>query len=267
MKRSLTKIFLSLAGIFAAGSLFAGPMPMDKSVVPVQPECNWTGFYVGVNAGITEFKSSSTDLGDWESYATMSYESPAFIGGGQVGYNYQWRDLVLGIEADFSGSNAKNHVRTYGYEEPSEGGEDEGYDDHTKVDFMATLRARLGISFNNNRALLYVTGGGAWAHGKWDRYYHYYRSSYGTFYEADWRGDDDRMGWVGGFGFEYALDCHWSLRAEGLYTWLNHDTDNIINGPAGSTYIGYKSPVRFEDELWTYRVGINYKFTGFGGGH
>src|SRR2546423_9729535 len=105
MRTSLTKICLSIAGNFVAGSLVAGPVPMDKNVTPMAPvpECNWTGFYVGVNVGITELHSSFTDVNNWENRADNSYYTPAFIGGGQVGYNYQWQDLVFGIEADFLG--------------------------------------------------------------------------------------------------------------------------------------------------------------------
>ena len=76
-------------------------------------------------------------------------------------------------------------------------------------------------------------------------------------------------GGSGGFGFEYALNCHWSLRGEGLYTWLEHDTTGIT-GPAGSGYLekyGYRYDVRFDDDLWTYRFGVDYKFTGFFGAH
>src|SRR2546423_1925559 len=265
---TLTKYCLTSIALAVAIPVFAGPMPMaEKNVAPMAPSCDWTGLYIGINAGVTELQSSFTDLGDWENYATMSYQNTGFIGGGQIGYNYQWRDLVLGIEADFSGLSAKNHVTATPYEEPTEGGEDEGYEDYAKVDFMATLRGRIGVSFLDNKALLYVTAGGAYAHGKWDRYYHYYDESDE---EADWRGDDWRWGWVGGFGFEYAFNCNWSLRAEGLYTWFEHDTVDTISGVPNYNnegYGGYISPVRFEDTLWSYRIGINYKFSGFFGAH
>ena len=97
---------------------------------------------------------------------------------------------------------------------------------------MGTIRGRIGISLNNNRALLYATAGGAFAHGTWDTY-GFYRYGYTppNEFDADWRGDDWRWGWVGGFGFEYALNCHWSLRGEGLYYWFGEDTTGI-NGPA-----------------------------------
>ncbi len=265
MRTSLTKICLCCAGIFVASSLFAGPVPMDKSVVPVQPPCDWTGFYIGINAGVGQLDSTFTDRNDWDSYETREFTETAFVGGGQIGYNYQWQDLVFGIEADASGSTADIKRRSAtGYTE--ENAEYPpvyyGFDDHATINFMATLRGRLGISFNDNKALLYATAGGVYAHGVWDTYGWYYSE-----YNANWRGDDWRWGWVGGFGFEYALNCHWSLRGEGLYYWFAENTSgpNVLNyyTPAN----GYDYRYTFSDSFWTYRIGLDYKFTGFFGAH
>jgi outer membrane immunogenic protein len=273
MRTSLTKICLSLAGVFVAGSLFAGPMPMDKSVVPVQPACDWTGFYIGINVGVGQLDSTFTDRNDWDSYATRKFTETAFVGGGQIGYNYQWQDLVFGIEADASGSTADiKRTSSYGYPEynveyPPIG---EGYIDRAQIDFMGSIRGRIGISLNNNRALLYATAGGAYAHGTWNSRYYYYQQTYGDYYQANWAGDDWRWGWVGGFGFEYALNCHWSLRGEGLYYWFAENTvgDNFPGSYGNpSAGYGYNYKETFSDSFWTYRVGLNYKFTGFFGGH
>jgi outer membrane immunogenic protein len=276
MRTSLTKICLSLAGIFVASSLFAGPMPMDKSVVPVQPACDWTGFYIGINAGVGQLDSTINDRNAWsygdEGWTSHQWTETAFVGGGQIGYNYQWQDLVFGIEADASGSTADiKRDSFYGsLEYPNEGYRD-GHTDQATIDFMGTIRGRLGISLNNNRALLYATAGGAYAHGKWD-HHTYYEFGYTPvdLFDGDWRGDDWRWGWVGGFGFEYALNCHWSLRGEGLYYWFGEDTTGI-DGPSGAFYAdpsnGYTYKYTFSDSFWTYRVGLNYKFTGFFGAH
>ena len=272
MKISLTKICFSLAGIFIAGSLFAGPVPMDKNVTPMapEPECTWTGLYIGINVGAGQLDSTFTDRNDYFGYETREFTETAFVGGGQAGYNYQWQDLVFGIEADFSGSTA-DIKRDNFYNEYFNEGYVYGPVDKAQIDFMGTIRGRLGVSFNNNRALLYATAGGAFAHGKWDTY-GYYRFNYTPvdYYDADWRGDDWRWGWVGGFGFEYALNCHWSLRGEGLYYWFGEDTTGV-DGPAGGYYAnpanGYDYKYTFSDTFWTYRVGLNYKFTGFFGAH
>src|SRR2546423_13905332 len=113
MKLSLTKFCLVAIALAAVVPVFAGPMPMaEKNVAPMAPACDWTGFYIGVNAGITEYRAGFTDFNYWWNGSTTTYEKPAFTGGGQVGYNYQWRDLVFGIEADFSGLAGADHKHT-----------------------------------------------------------------------------------------------------------------------------------------------------------
>jgi outer membrane immunogenic protein len=273
MKRCIALTVVFFASIALAQIASAGQEPMGKEMapVPVPPPCDWTGLYIGLNVGVGQLDSTFTDRNDWEDYASREFSKTAFVGGGQIGYNYQWKDLVMGIEADFSGSTAnikKDSLSAEAAEETSEGYGPEGYTDHSKIDFMGTIRGRLGISFNNNRALLYGTAGGAYAHGTWDTYYHYEHLYYGNYYEADWRSDDWRWGWVGGFGFEYALDCHWSVRGEALYYWFGDKT--ATNSLEGSYYVpanNYKYDYTFSDSFWSYRVGVNYKFTGFFGAH
>ena len=247
----------------------------EKSVVPVQPSCDWTGFYIGINVGVGQLDSTFNDRGDWgygdEGWTSHQFTETAFIGGGQIGYNYQWQDLVFGIEADFSGSTADIKRDNFYPEYPLESSTYKfGHTDQATIDFMGTIRGRLGISLNNNRALLYATAGGAYAHGQWD-HHTYYEFGYTPFdyYDGDWRGDDWRWGWVGGFGLEYALTCNWSLRGEGLYYWFGENTVNMT-GTAGSYYFQNQSnfyKYTFSDSFWTYRVGLNYKFTGFFGAH
>jgi len=274
MKLSLMKFCLVAVATAAAVPAFAGPMPMaEKNVAPMAPSCDWTGLYIGVNAGVGQLDSTFTDRSDWWDYSTRKFTETAFVGGGQIGYNYQWKDLVLGVEADFSGSTADIHrfsAEAYTETRAEYPPTYEGFDDHAQIDFMATLRGRVGISFLDNKALLYATAGGVYAHGSWDTYGYYSHGDQtpADYYDADWRGDDWRWGWVGGFGFEYALNCHWSLRGEGLYYWFEEDT--TTNNLAGSYYVpanGYDYRYTFSDTLWTYRIGLNYKFTGFFGAH
>ena len=262
-KRRPMRKFIALTVVFFVSIGFAqiasaGPERLEsKEIAPAPPPCTWTGFYIGLNAGVTEFDFRSTDINYYQYGASVGYDSVAFTGGGQIGFNYQWNDLVLGIEADASGLTAR--TRSFN----NEGNDTDGIYDYGKIDFMGTIRPRLGISFNDNRALIYVTGGLAYAKGKWEATY-YNDISTGAV-GGEWRGDDWRWGWTGGFGLEYALNCHWSLRAEGLYTWLDQNTVHLSGGEDYPTYSYYRW--RFNDSLWSYRVGIDYKFGGFFGHH
>src|SRR5579864_5668188 len=147
MDRSLTSSFLIIVFIvfaLAAAPLFAGPVAMEKNVAPAPVVCDWTGVYVGAHAGITELQSRFTDVNQWgydnegevSGNGTNTYEIPAFIGGGQAGYNYQWRDLVLGVEADFSGLGGADNHTIQSQSESSGSHEDYGTAYKAKIDYM-----------------------------------------------------------------------------------------------------------------------------------
>jgi outer membrane immunogenic protein len=258
MKTLLTKFFLLFAATLAAlsivGSGFSGAVPIEKNVTPVQAGCDWTGFYIGLNANLANFQPKFTDLDYWEGYDTRTFGDTSFIGGGQAGYNWQWQNLVLGLEFDADGATGDitTHTdfnNTFAIQ-----------DDKAKADFIGTGRIRLGVAPAQN-ILIYGTGGGAYAHGRWDEFY---ARQDGT-ETADWRGDDWRWGWVGGMGIEYMLGCHWTIRAEGLYTHLQDNTVSARIGGTSPTLSDARFRYRFEDDLWSFGVGINYKFTGFFG--
>jgi outer membrane immunogenic protein len=261
--------------VFAAVTLcVAGPVPMDKNVAPAPVACDWTGFYVGVNGGVGWQQSRFTDnnAAVYESSeapqqgGTSTFDNVNYLAGGQVGFNYQWRDLVIGIEADadYSG-NSINKALLYGtYESSSEGVENWGWYEKARIDFQGSARGRLGISLLDNKALIYMTGGAAFVHGYWDMYAAYYTSFYDGVYDRDFRGDDWRWGLIGGAGIEYKLNCHWSIKAEGLYTWLAENT--LSQTSSGSYFAGDNAAhVTFADELYSFRVGINYNFGNFFG--
>jgi hypothetical protein len=86
----------TIVGAARAGDL---PVPMPvKAPVPVAAPWSWTGFYIGAHIGGALETSSFSDpfgpapFGD-------NVRSPAFIGGGQIGGNYQIGRVVLGAEA------------------------------------------------------------------------------------------------------------------------------------------------------------------------
>jgi len=268
MNTTLTKSLITLTVLIAAAVFsLAGPV-MEKNVAPVpMAECNWTGFYIGLNGGVgwQQSRFTNNDDGGYESYifggaSTTTWDNVDYLAGGQVGFNYQWQDLVLGIEADadYSG-NTINKTRRYGAESP----ESWHWDDVARIDFQGSVRARLGISFNNNRGLIYGTGGAAFVHGDWQSNDHYYTAYYSGSYDEYWKGNDWRWGLIAGFGMEYKLNCRWSVKAEALYTWLAEDTvgPSYVGSSVSSFYVGRYT---FADEFYSARFGINYSFGSFG---
>src|SRR5437588_9266601 len=97
----LTILFCACAGLTLMVS--AGPEAVSsgkemKQVAPAPlPECNWTGFYIGLNVGGQFGHAENTDVDGYNSFSTLDttgkpwgYSQSGVVAGGQVGYNHQW---------------------------------------------------------------------------------------------------------------------------------------------------------------------------------
>ena len=66
------------------------------------PVYNWTGFYIGGNIGAGWSGLSSTNFSDTLGSTFTAPTNVQFLGGGQVGANYQFSNgIVIGAEAMF----------------------------------------------------------------------------------------------------------------------------------------------------------------------
>src|SRR5262249_37252084 len=110
---------------------------------------------------------------DTPGLSTSDRTSPdGFIGGGQIGYNWQYSPLiVVGLEADIQGALERdNNTLTNNFTGPLHfsplapsvattvtGSTVLNYE--TKIDWFGTVRARLGYVWGNGEVMSYVTGG------------------------------------------------------------------------------------------------------------
>src|ERR1700743_1666376 len=121
-----TLVLTIAAFALGAGAAAAADLPArtyTKAPVIPDPVFNWTGFYVGGNAGWLWSASNNvsnvgTDTGAGGLGASLntvgsipqslkqSYNG--FIGGAQAGYNWQVDKWVIGLEADIDGVNARS---------------------------------------------------------------------------------------------------------------------------------------------------------------
>ncbi len=153
--------------------------PAKAPLTTSAPVFSWTGFYIGANTGYAW--GSGTGAAD-----AYGVNPDGWLGGGQVGYNFQFQNNVLvGLEADVDAANIS------GSNGPVS----------SKVDYFGTVRARLGYAFDH--VLPYVTGGLAWANNK--------VTANGL------SQSNTSTGWAAGAGVEYALTNNWTARAEYLY--------------------------------------------------
>lgn len=157
---------VAVLALSAAGAANAADLPV-KAPPPPAPIYDWTGFYMGLNAGAAwasyDPLTSTTPDGIISGAtgrvnaagANQSIRSLGFIGGSQAGYNWQWGHLVTGIEADFdylhvNGATVSPSVRLGPTSQVVIG----SYGD---ANWLATVRPRIGWAANN--WLFYATGG------------------------------------------------------------------------------------------------------------
>ncbi len=211
---------LALATVLATGSAHAADLPSRKAPVAYvpPPAFSWTGLYGGLNAGYGFGQRSDFN---------------GFVGGGQVGFNYQLTPLlVAGLETDFQGADIS--TRNGGFNVGFFGARP------TKVEWFGTVRGRAGIALFNSQ--LFVYGGGGFAYGR--------VKQAGLFNEYS----NTQTGWTAGGGVEWAPAAfpRWSAKVEYLYTSLRNNSGSAFFG-------GNLGDTRFH----TVRAGVNYHFNLF----
>src|ERR1700674_2523079 len=106
MKRILIASAVALAAggqALAAGLPPPAPLPRAPATyVPVvAPPYNWSGFYIGGNLGVG-WNGGGSVSDTFGSAFSGSGQTVKFLGGGQVGVNYEfWGGVVIGAEAMF----------------------------------------------------------------------------------------------------------------------------------------------------------------------
>jgi outer membrane immunogenic protein len=273
---------LLLTGV-AFTSLIAGPaMAADIAARPVYrppaavPLASWTGLYIGFNGGYGWSKTSSTSAPFQNFVSAVPVLSGAVfdekangpVFGGQIGYNYQIGAVVLGVEADFDGAGLNKSSQAV-FADPllgSGGTATNGFMVHHDVEWLATVRGRLGYSWGPS--LLYITGGGAWEKRNTDLLLSTDTAA-GTFSESSAASfSATKSGWVIGAGYEWMITTNWIARAEYLhYDFRNGDTNQVniacgVGGPGATCGANFVNDNNHVDVI---RLGLNYKF-GYGGG-
>ena len=102
--RNFSAIGLFLSALVVSGGAYAADAVVETApeAVLADPGFSWTGFYAGVNAGYGFVAIDRVGVrvdGDYLGHIG-TLEQSGFLGGAQIGYNYQMNQFVLGIEAD-----------------------------------------------------------------------------------------------------------------------------------------------------------------------
>jgi outer membrane immunogenic protein len=250
MKRLLLGTAMALAMGAGASAADLPPMPGPGPVYSKGPSpmWNWTGCYVGGNIGFGWQNNSAFDDGAFAD--TGSDTGTGFVGGGQVGCDYQfWGPWVVGIQGMFDGAGV-NGSHIYSASSPTD-------TVGTKTPWFGTFTGRIGYAFMP-QTLVYFKGGAAWARNDF--------SDVDPAAPFSGQASATRSGWTTGVGVEYALQRNWSLFAE--YNYLDFGRQNVAltyNCGAGCAAFGFTSPNTFSERnsLQTILVGLNLRFGGY----
>lgn len=257
MKRSI------LAGAVLLGSSFmaqAADLPArvaPSAPIVTAPLFTWTGFYLGLNAGVGFTDSDVTTTGFTPLNITnvaigarpgsIGIDSTGFVGGAQLGYNVQLGQFVIGAEADIAYTDLGETTSVIGT-----GGTFNDF--RQELEYLGTVRARLGFAFD--RFLIYGTGGLAYGEIKNEANFF----TPGNVLQFSGSRSDTEVGYVIGGGVEYAFTNNFTFKAEYLYYDLGNK-NVAVNGVPGVGIGGYNS--KFENDGHIFRAGLNYKFSLF----
>jgi outer membrane immunogenic protein len=173
----MRKVLLAgTAGVALAPMANAADLPAKARIAAPPPAPSWAGWYIGAHAGGALVWGENSVGG-----AGYTPNSSAFIGGGQIGYNWQavGSPWVWGLEAGVSG--VSGDITAFG-----------------------TGRVRLGYA--QAAWMPYVTGGVSWASTD-------LRVGSRDFGET-------HVGWTAGAGLEWAFAGNWTAKVEYLFLGL-----------------------------------------------
>ena len=257
----IVAVGIALASAVTCSSFsFAADMAVKAAPPAHNPAYNWTGFYIGAHAGYNWTQSTDVitlvSAGFWDIPGEIHSPNPldpqGFIGGGQVGYNWQFSPMwVAGLEADISGLDSKRTSVAAGTVDTSR-----IITASEKMDWFGTVRGRLGIT-PTDRFLVYATGGLAYGHVNLATALTRTTGCAGNNCQQG-SVSDTKLGWTVGGGAEWALANNWSLKGEYLYYDLGSGS-HLMTDPLNPATI-FAARADFKGSI--ARAGLNYRFGG-----
>ena len=222
------------------------------------PTFNWTGCYVGVNAGAGTLTAS-------ENTAAAGAGGVGALGGGQIGCNYQTGMLVLGVEGDgwWSGVNSTFYTESVATGPIVSGSTTSLAMNAVTNKWDIAVAARFGVAVE--RALIYGKAG--FVSGRFD--FNALNTctgdcGNGAFPNSAMQsltGSANMSGLLIGLGLEYAFYQMWSVKFE--YDYLNYFTRGapLVFCSTGNPcdYLSNASVSERADKQ-VVKVGLNYKF-------
>ena len=260
-------LLCAIATIAIAAPAVAADLPArtySKAPTAVATVYDWTGFYVGINAGahVSRDRDSAADSSDanfipgnivlLNQAVPFSSSQTGFAGGVHLGYNWQASSFVFGLEGDFDGLTGKatrNLIQPIIVDTVQ-------FIDSSRDNWMSTVRGRAGFAFD--RLLIFATGGAAFSN--WQLSHSFAQIVGGGTTNGAIGQTATRTGWVVGGGVEYALTNNWLIRGEYLHADFGTVSSSLLSTQGGLFPTVFTHSEKLTEDV--VRGGISYKFGG-----
>ena len=266
---------LAVATQVNAADLYSGGGLKDAPVYAPAPM--WTGFYFGTHLG-ADWSNQKTGRNVWDDgyrsprsneydplvpFGGRNLNSTGAFGGGQLGYNWQTSNFVLGLEVDL-GAVGNESRRGHGLTELDSTGttitKTGAIAIKTEGGFYGDVTGRLGYAWGP--ALLYGKGGFAWLDTTTKAGA---RVVDGTIVDANgnslpaetttksYSHDATLDGWTVGGGVEYMLSPNWTMKVEYLHFDFNNAAENWVFDAHNTWSLADKNL-----NVDSVKLGVNY---------
>jgi outer membrane immunogenic protein len=243
MYRHLKLALGVVLGLGTAGAASGADLPV-KAPVAAAPLYNWTGCYIGANAGggwdtLHTVRDQIDGLPPTPAYLDMGTENDSgYLAGIQSGCDFQTTRLVFGLEgmADWGRISGNQNIASR-----------PGFSEQNTLSGLFPVTGRIGFLWTP-QFLTYGKLGFAWFNDT-NKYF-----AGGVLFEST-RWTDPMI--TAGIGFEYMFTPNWSVFVEGNYYWAEaDDSAHDYVSPGGIPVETINSRPRIVTAL----VGVNYKF-------
>jgi outer membrane immunogenic protein len=278
----------AIALAISAGPALASDLPSSREPPPPPPYfapapvSNWSGFYVGLNAGgafggdnnihvTTGALSSNVDAAALSATGSGTGDGNfgGFIGGGEIGYN--WRlapTIVAGAEADIQGVAGGGGDASFASAAPGVLAPGHAFRGAVTVsrslDYLGTLRGRVGYLATPS-LLLYATGGLAYGGTSLSSsFLGTETNGAGVLVGESYIGSaasSTHVGWTAGAGLEWMFARSWSAKVEYLYYdlgWVSIGGPLQLYSERGTGHGASQTSAQFNGHV--VRAGLNYHF-------
>ena len=251
----MKKAVVAAIGLLASGAApaLAADLPArsyTKAPSMVAAVYDWSGFYLGINAGGATSRDCYTITSVADAAVTPNSEgchnATGGLAGGQIGYRWQSASWVFGVEAqgDWAGLKGSNASLTAIIP----------YTNQTKIDAIGLFTPQVGYTWNN--ALWYVKGGAAVTDNSYSSFFpvgNVFAAAGVPFNQVT----DTRWGGTVGTGIEFGFAPNWSVAAEYDHLFMGNPN---VTFPASAVAVTRSDNIRQSVDMGTAR--LNYRFGG-----